>query len=92
MNDSFFKPHSEESRSSFGRKIAWWILGPSLGMFGGILLGAVIVMIISLCLGEGLGIIGVPSALGMYLLLGAWFFAIMGLSFGIALAINKTSK
>jgi hypothetical protein len=54
MDDQFIKSHSDQSKRSFGRKLAWWIFGPFLGTMAGSLLGAVIWLIIFfLFSGEG---------------------------------------
>jgi hypothetical protein len=93
MNESFFKPHSEQSKATLGRKCAWWILGPFLGTIGGLFLGATVWLIFFLSLsGEGIGIQTIGWALAGYMILAAWFFAIMGFSVGIVLAIHRTSN
>jgi hypothetical protein len=91
MDEFLFRSSSEAPKSSIGGKLAWWILAPFLGTISGLFFGAIIwlVFLISFS-GEGLGVIG--WALAGYLILAAWFFAIMGFSVGIAFAIHKTSN
>jgi hypothetical protein len=93
MDDHLFRSDSNQSRGSISRTLAWWIIAPIMGMIIGIILGDVLFLVALFAFSsEGVGIQTILFGTGIYLILVGWFFAIMGFSVGIALAIHKTSN
>ncbi|HMF18466.1 MAG TPA: hypothetical protein VKE98_14750 [Gemmataceae bacterium] len=93
MDDNLFRSDSNQSRGSIARTLAWWIIAPIMGMIIGIIFGAVLfVPVLFAFSGEAVGIGTILTRTIVYLMLAGWFFAIVGFSVGIALAIHNTSN
>jgi hypothetical protein len=93
MDEFMFRSSSEAPKSSLGGKLAWWILSPFLGTICGLCIGAIVWLVFCFSFsGEGVAIQTIGWALAGYMILAAWFFANMGFSAGIALAIHKTTS
>ena len=92
MHDHLFRSDSNQSSGSFARTLAWWIIAPIMGMIIGIIFGDVLFLPVLFAFsGEAVGLGTILTGTLVYLMLAGWFFAIMGFSVGIALAIHNTS-